>query len=50
MKPSKRLKIEAAGFKITTAAEFLGLSPDEEAFIELKIALGKQLKKKRLKN
>ena len=50
MKQSKRLKIEAAGFHITTTAEFLGLSPDEEAFIELKIALGKQLKKKRLKN
>ena len=50
MKQSKRLKIEAAGFQITTTAEFLGLSPDGEAFIELKIALGKQLKKKRLKN
>ena len=50
MKPSKRLKIEAAGFKITAAAEFFGLTPDEEAFIELKIALSEQLRKKRLKN
>ena len=50
MKPSKKLEIKAAGFKITTAAEFLGLSPDEEAFIELKIALSEQLRKKRLKN
>lgn len=50
MKPSKKLKIEAAGWKVGSAADFLGLSPDEEAFIELKLALSEQLRKKRLKN
>ena len=50
MKPSKKLKIEAAGWKVTSTAEFLGLSADEEAYIELKIALSEQLRKIRLKN
>ena len=50
MKPSKKSKIEAAGWKVGTAADFLGLSADEAAFIELKIALSEQLRKKRSKN
>lgn len=50
MKSSKKLKIEAAGWKVVSTAEFLGLSPNEEAFVEIKIALCEQLRKQRLKN
>jgi ribosomal protein L18E len=34
MNPKKKQKIEAAGGKIVTIAEFLNLSPEEEAIIE----------------
>ena len=34
MEPKKRQKLEAAGWKVTTVAEFLNLSPEEEAIIE----------------
>ena len=50
MKPSKKLKLEASGWKVGTAADFLGLTPDEETYIELKLALSEQLRKKRLKH
>ena len=49
MKPSRQAKLEASGWKVGSAADFLGLSPDEEAFIELKLALSEQLRIKRLK-
>ncbi len=44
MKQSKRKKLEAKGWKIGTAAEFLGLTPEEEAFIEMKHSLSQSLK------
>jgi predicted XRE-type DNA-binding protein len=50
MKPSKKAKLEAAGWKVGTATDFLGLSADETAYIELKLALSEELRKKRLKN
>jgi predicted XRE-type DNA-binding protein len=40
----KRTKLEAAGWKTGTAGDFLGLTPEEEAYIEMKIALSQQLK------
>ncbi len=49
MNPTKKTKLEAAGWKVGDAADFLGLSADEAAYIELKIALSEQLKKRRLK-
>jgi predicted XRE-type DNA-binding protein len=49
MNPTKKAKLEAAGWKVGDAADFLGLSADEAAYIELKIALSEQLKKRRLK-
>ena len=39
MKPSKRKKLEKAGFKVGTVQEFLNLSDEEMALIDLKIHL-----------
>ena len=47
MNPTKRQKIEAAGGKIVTVTEFLNLSPEEEAIIEIRLSLSKSLKKLR---
>jgi DNA-binding XRE family transcriptional regulator len=44
MKESKRQKLEAAGWKVSSAADFLGLSKEEESLIEMKIALANKLK------
>ncbi|MFW2373787.1 MAG: helix-turn-helix domain-containing protein [Gammaproteobacteria bacterium] len=44
MKQSKREKLEAKGWKVGSAAEFLELTPEDEAIIELKLALGNSLK------
>ena len=41
MKQSKRHKLEAAGWQVGSAANFLGLSKEEEAIIEMKLALAK---------
>ena len=45
---SKRKKLEAAGWKVGSAAEFLELSEEEIAFVELKLSLSETLKKRRL--
>jgi DNA-binding XRE family transcriptional regulator len=37
MKPSKRKKLEKAGFKVGSVQEFLNLSDEEMALIDLKI-------------
>jgi predicted XRE-type DNA-binding protein len=47
MEPTKRQKLEAAGWKIGTVAEFLELTPEEEAIIEIRLSLSKSLKKLR---
>ncbi len=44
MKAEKRKKLEAAGWKFGSAAEFLQLTPEEEAYIECKMALSKSLR------
>ena len=43
----KRQKLEAAGWKVGTVAEFLELTPEEEAIVEIRVALSKSLKKMR---
>lgn len=45
MKASKRKKLEAAGWEVGSAREFLGLSDEEAAFVELKLTLSASLKK-----
>ena len=49
MKVSKRKKLEKAGWKVGTVDDFLGLSPEESAYIDMKLALSRSLKEKRIK-
>ena len=49
MKPSKKRNLEKAGWKVGSADEFLGLSAEETAYLELKLALSESLKRRRLK-
>ncbi len=44
MKSEKIKKLEQAGWKVGSAAEFLGLTSAEEAFIELKLRLARSLR------
>ncbi len=39
MKKDKLDKLKAAGWAVGNASEFLGLSPEEEKFVELKLTL-----------
>lgn len=50
MQVSKRKKLEAKGWKVGSAADFLGLSGEEAAYVELKLKLGNRLKATRLKH
>lgn len=47
MRQAKRKNLEAKGWKVGDAADFLELTPEEEAFIELKMSLSKSLKEMR---
>lgn len=47
MKKRKRERLEAAGWKVGSAKEFLGLTEEEAAMIELKLGLAKALKEER---
>ena len=49
MQANKRKRVEAKGWKVGSAADFLGLSEEEAAYIELKLKLGNCLKTTRLK-
>ena len=43
MENSRRKKLEEQGWKIGNTAEFLALTPEEEAYIELKLMLSKHV-------
>jgi ribosome-binding protein aMBF1 (putative translation factor) len=47
MRKSKKKRLEAKGWKIGTVKEFLGLSDEESAYIELKIKLAAGLRERR---
>lgn len=47
MKKTKKDRLEAAGWKLGSAADFLDLSPEEVAFIEMKLALARNLRLRR---
>lgn len=47
MKAAKRKKLEAKGWKVGSVEDFLGLSPEEVAYIELKHSLSNSLKERR---
>jgi predicted XRE-type DNA-binding protein len=43
MKADKKKKLEAAGWRVGDAADFLGLTSAEAAYVELKLALADEL-------
>jgi hypothetical protein len=47
MNATKIAKLAKRGWKVGTPAEFLGLSADESAYVEMKLALAAQLQRKR---
>jgi DNA-binding XRE family transcriptional regulator len=47
MREEKRRRLEAKGWKVGTTGEFLGLSNEEVAYVELKLRLAESLKTRR---
>ena len=45
----KKERLEARGWKVGTVSEFLGLTPEENALIGIKLALSRSLKARRQK-
>ena len=50
MRESKRKKLESTGWKLGSAKELLGLSDQEEMYIELRLKLAEGLKARRRAN
>lgn len=50
MEQSKRERLEKEGWKVGSASDFLELSSDESAYIDLKLELARRLQKSRLQN
>ena len=49
MDKTKREQLEAQGWKVGTVADFLELTPEESALVEIKLALSKSLRARREK-
>ena len=49
MKKRKKDRLEAAGWRVGSTADFLQLSPEEVAFIEMKLALARNIRTRRLR-
>ena len=49
MRKAKRDKLKAEGWKIGGAKEFLELSKEEEAFVEIKVALAESIRRRRIR-
>ena len=49
MDRAKKKRLESKGWKVGDAAEFLSLSPEEAAYIELKLSFSQNLKARREK-
>jgi len=49
VRPDRQRRLEAQGWKFGTVAEFLGLTPAEVIYIDLRIALAAGLRALRLK-
>ena len=47
MKKSRKRRLETSGWTVGSAKEFLGLSEEEAAFVELKLVLADHLKRRR---
>lgn len=44
MKADKRRKLEGAGWRVGSAADFLELAPGEAEFVEIKLALARRVR------
>ena len=49
MKTAKKKRLEKAGWKVGSAQDFLGLSPEEAKIVEMKLALGDSLRRYRIR-
>jgi len=49
MKLEKKKRLEAAGWRVGTVREFLGLTDEEEALIELKLDLARAVRTERVR-
>lgn len=47
MDTKKRKRLESAGFAVGSAADFLGLSAEESALVEMRLALSRALRERR---
>jgi ribosome-binding protein aMBF1 (putative translation factor) len=47
MRKAKRMRLERAGWRVGSTREFLGLTDEEAAFIELKLSLAQSLRRER---
>ena len=50
MNKNKQKRLESAGWRIGSAEEFLGLSEEEAAYIDLKLTLSKNVRLRREEN
>lgn len=48
MDAKKRKRLEKAGWRVGNAVDFLGLSDEETALVEMRLALSQSLKERRL--
>lgn len=47
MNAARKRRLEKAGFKVGTVAEFLNLTPAEDALISLRLALAMEIRRRR---
>ena len=47
MNSAKQTRLRKKGWKLGSAEEFLGLSPEEAAYVDMKLALSAQLRQRR---
>lgn len=50
MKAGKKKKLKDGGWRVGSTTEFLGLSPDEAAYLDLKLNLSRHLKAQRIES
>jgi hypothetical protein len=48
MNKTKRTRLEARGWRVGSAKDFLGLSPEEAALVETRLALSQALRSRRI--
>jgi predicted XRE-type DNA-binding protein len=49
MDKRKRKRLESKGWKVGTATELLGMTPEEEALVEIRLALSQKVRERRQK-